>query len=207
MTDEIQRFTTPEGRLINAALFEKDKFSEESIPAYKLELAMEDGDAIADLEEALAAAALEKWGAGADEDYFAGNIRSPLLDGNKLAARREEKGKAGDAYKDMVVIRPHTKFNRHGQDAPGGIQVYGPDVSTIEPANQQAIYPGCYGVAAVTISTYLTISGDKALMFYLSAFQKTRDGEVLAAAADHSTAFKPVGRAEGDGAKRRTRKS
>ena len=35
MADEIKRFTTPEGRLINAALFEKDKYDDNSVPAYQ----------------------------------------------------------------------------------------------------------------------------------------------------------------------------
>lgn len=204
---EVETILTPEGRLINEALFEKDKFDDKATASYKIEMAF-DPDDLADVEKALGKAAADKWGAGAEDEYFNGDIVDPLLDGNRLAKRREEKGKAGDAYKGKVVIRAHTIFNMHGQDAPGGIAVYGPDVAEIGPAQRQEVYPGCYGQAALTIDTYIESKTDKkALMFYLSAFQKTRDGERLVTQRDYSEVFKPVGRTEGEGKTRRKSRS
>ncbi len=200
---EKKRILTPVGRLINEALFEKDQFNDEAKPYYKIEMAFPWAD-VEGLEDELAAHAEGEWGAGASDDYFAEKIISPLLDGDKLAARREEKGKPGDAYKGMAVLRAKTLWNRDGMNAPGGIQVFGPAVEEIGPANRQEVYPGCYGQAALTIDTYDDMrSGDHALTFYLSAFQKTKDGERLMSARDFSEVFKAVGRTEGEGPARR----
>ena len=208
MTERQEKKTilTPVGRLINEALFEKDQFNDEATACYKVEMAFP-WDDVNDLEDALQDHAEEKWGDDAGRDYVEGRIISPLLDGDKLAARREEKGKPGDAYKGMAVLRAHTLFNKHGQDAPGGVAVYGPDVGEIGPANRQEIYPGCYGQAALTIGTYDdSRTSDHALMFYLSAFQKIKDGERLMTARDFSEVFKPVGREEGSGLTRRRKR-
>ena len=203
---ETKTVLTPVGRLINEALFEKEAFNEEATAAYKIEMAFT-WDDVAKLEDELAAAAQEKWGGSASDDYMSDKIISPLLDGDKLAARREEKGKPGDAYKGMAVLRAKTIYNKHGQDAPGGVQVFGPEIEEIGPANRQEIYPGCMGQAALIIGTYDdSRTGDHALMFYLSAFQKIGDGERLITARDYSEVFKPVGREEGSGPARRRKR-
>ncbi len=202
---EKKRILTPVGRLINESLFEKDQFNDEATAYYKVEMAFPWDDVEA-LEKELATAAQEKWGAGAFDMYYDEGIISPLLNGDKLAARREEKGKPGDAYAGMAVLRAHTIFNKHGQDAPGGLFVCGPEgpKEEIGAANRQEVYPGCYGQAAVVIGTYDdSRSGDHALMFYLSGFQKTKDGERLMTATDFSEVFKAVGRTEGEGPARR----
>ncbi len=205
---EKKRILTPVGRLINEALFEKDQFNDEAKAYYKIEMAFPWAD-VEGLEDALQDHAEEKWGASAGKDYVEGLIISPLLDGDKLAARREEKGKVGDAYKGMAVLRAKTLFNKYGQDAPGGIFVCGPDGPTEEigAANRGEIYSGCYGQAALTIDTYDdSRSGDHALTFYLSGFQKIKDGERLMSARDFSEVFKPVGRTEGEGPARRRKR-
>jgi len=203
---EVERVLLPEGRVINHSLFVKDQFDANSTPGYKIELAFNPED-LNEIEDKLAAAAVAKWGAGADKDYDEGRIRSPILEGDKLAARRREKGKPCDAYEGKLVIRAHTIYNKHGQDGPGGIQVFGPDVKEIAPVEAHTVYNGCWGQAVVTISTYVERSGDNALMCYLAAFQKTRDDEPLASAVDYSEVFKPVGRdQEGGTGGRRQRK-
>ena len=192
---------TPEGRLIHENLFEKDKFDEKAIASYKIEMAFDNLDAV---EDALAKAALQKWGRGSDQLYLDNKIMDPILDGDELARRREENGKNGDAYKGKLVIRAHTIFNVDGTDGPGGICVYAPDVSKIMPVDRAKVYPGCYGCAKLVIGTYQdSKTHQNALMFYLQAFQMTKDGERLIAAADHSKAFKPVGRTEGESGGRR----
>ena len=192
---------TPEGRLIHENLWEKDKFNEEAVPSYKIEMAFDNLD---EVEDALKRVALQKWGSGADQDYLDNKIIDPLIDGNVLLERREKKGKSGDAYKDKLVIRAHTIYNRDGAEASGGICVYAPDVSIVEPVDRAKIYPGCYGCAKLSIGIYVDPKTQQnALMFYLQAFQMTRDGERLIAAADHSKAFKPVGRTEGESGGRR----
>jgi hypothetical protein len=197
-------FTLPEGRVINCSLFKKDAFNEKSVPSYKIELAFPaDSDEMADLEDKLLDAADARWGEGAGEDP---DLVLPLIDGDKLAKKREKKGKAGDAYKGMMVIRANTIYNKDGQDGPGGIQVLGPDVEPIEPARSGDVYQGCYGVAAVSIGFYEDDDGNNAIKLYLSAFQKTRDGERLVTASDRSNLFKPVGREAGGGSSGRRRR-
>ncbi len=212
--------TLPEGRVINQALFEKDTYvdpvtGKAGKPSYKIEVAFNPnevlGEGTADaptLEDLLYEAAEEKWGEGAGDSFLNGEMRSPLLDGNKLADRREKKGKPGDAYRGKIVVRAHTLFNKHGEDAPGGVQVWAEDLSDMPVANSGEVYAGVYGEIAVTIGTYVAKDhqGDEinALMFYLAAFHKTNDGERLMTPRDTSTLFKPVGRKKGD--TKRTRK-
>lgn len=202
---EVEKFNLPEGRLINQSLFVLDQFDPSSKPKYNVELAFKPED-LDSIEDKLAAAAEEFWGAGAKEDYWDGKIRSPILPGDEMAARRDAEGKPGDAYKGKLVIRAHTQFNKHGAEGPGGIQVFGPNIQPIEAVESGEIYLGLYGVARVSIGKYKeNATGRDALMFYLCAFQKTRDGEPLVSAADHSQAFKPVGRDQdgGTGGRRR----
>lgn len=202
-TAEVQ--TLPVGRVINCSLFKKDQFNDKSIPKYKLELAFEkDSDADIALEEMLLDAADDFFGKGASEDE---DLVLPIIDGDKLAKKRAKKGKDGSAYEGMVIIRADTVYNKDGTDGPGGIQVFDEDVEPIEPARQGEVYPGCFGQAAVVIGKYEDDEGNNALKFYLSAFQKTGDGEKLIKAADRSGLFKPTGRSGGskEGNRRRRR--
>lgn len=202
-TVKIDTFTLPEGRVINHSLFKKDAFDDKSVPSYKIELAFDkDSAEMADLEDMLLDAADQRWGAGAGDDP---DLVLPLLDGDKLAKKREKKGKQGDAYKGMIVIRSNTIYNLDGQDGPGGIQVFDADAAPIEPARQGEVYQGCYGIGAVNIGFYEDNDGNNAIKLYLAAFQKTRDGERLVTASDRSTLFKPVGRENGGGTARRRR--
>ena len=74
-------------------------------------------------------------------------------------------------------------YNKDGADAAGGIQIYDQDVEIIEASRQGDMYPGCFAEVAVTIGTYEHEDDEgethNALKFYLSAVQKTRDGENL----------------------------
>ncbi len=213
---EVEPFTLPEGRVINCALFEKDVYTnpkgEAGKPSYKIEIAfdLEDVQGEGTFEDKLIDFAVEKWGEGAEDDYLDRKIRSPFLEGDKLAKRREDNDKPGDAYKGKLVIRAHTLFNRDGRDGPGGIAVWddgaGGEVGPIEPMQADQVYPGCYGKIAVTIGSYDNSGGDPCLMLYLSAFQKTRDGDRLLTPRDTSKLFEPVGRQKGEASKRRTRK-
>lgn len=221
MTDNTpEAFSLPVGRVINQSLFEKDVYTDPQgnagKPSYKLEIAFDPADLVGEgtedyptVEDRLYWAAEDKWGEGAGQDFLDGKLRSPLLDGDKLKARREKRGKPGDAYEGKLVIRAHTLFNKHGEDASGGIQVWDEDVAEIDAANRQKIYSGCFGIAAVTIGTYVTkdVEGDEvnALMFYLSAFQKLDEGDRLATPKDTSSLFQKVGRTKG-AAKKRSRK-
>jgi hypothetical protein len=198
---QVEVHLLPAGRLINSSLFEMDIYKpergEEGKPSYKIELAFDPKDVTGEgtIEDHVIWALEDAFGATAQEDYFGGKVGSPFLDGNRLAAKREAKGKPGDAYKGKIIIRAHTVFNKFGMRGPGGIAVYDLDVSKIEGANQEKIYPGCFGQAAVTISTYTdSKTGYPSANFYLSAFQKTAEGEKLVTPRDHSTLFKPTGR-------------
>lgn len=197
---------TISGRMINGSLFTKDAFDDKAVPSYKIEITVpKDDEQIADIEDRLFDFADEKWGAGAGDDE---DLVLPLLDGNKLAKKREKKGKDGDAYKNTFVIRANTIYNKDGTDGPGGIQVFDEDVEEIDATRKNAIYPGCYVSIGVVISGYENNDGNNALKFYLSAVQKTGDGEKLVQAADRSSLFQPAGRTGGGeeaGGRRRRR--
>lgn len=209
---EVQVFILPEARVINCSLFERDIYKDpqtgrEGNPSYKIELAF-DPDTVegeGTFEDALIDYACDQWGDDAEDDWANGEIGTPFLDGDRLAKRREEKDKPGDAYKGKLVLRTHTIYNKDGVDGAGGISVYGPDLSEITIMNKGEIYQGCYGCVAVTINHYVdSKTGQNMLMTYLSAFQKTKDGEKLVTPRDYSKLFKPVGRPAT--AKRRSRK-
>lgn len=192
--DTTKQHLLPEGRVINHSVFKLDKYDEKAAPRYTVEMAYEEG-VLDDFWNACLDAADAKWGEGAGEDD---SLIIPFLTGNSLKDKREAKGKSGDAYADMTVIRASTQFNKDGiQGADGGIQVFAPDTSEIGIANQGEFYQGCMAKVALTIGTYTSEGRNgeadrNALTFYLSAVQKTGDGEKLVASVDKSNLFKPV---------------
>lgn len=193
-TEKAKAITLPEGRVINCSLFERDAFkgeegSKPGEPMYKIELAFDPEQLVA-AEDALVATCVAKWGAGAEADYDAGRIATPVLEGNVIKAAREERKKNGDVYGGKLVLRPNTQFNKNGKAEPGGIYVCGPDAAELTAAQSSEIYAGIYGIALVTPKAYIA-QGKKGVKFYLVAFQKTRDGEKLFS-ADHSNLFSPV---------------
>lgn len=208
-------FPLPEGRIINVSAFVKDAYNKQATPAYKVEVAIPvDHPGLIELENKLMDAADENWGKGAGD---AKSLVFPLLEGDKLMRRREKRGKDGSAYKGMTVIRASTLFNLEGHDAAGGINVYDEDVNVIAPTEQKKLYAGCKAIVGVAIGFYtkdiedddgdpVTVNG---LKFYLSAIQKTGDGERIATGSNKSSLFKPVARPDGDaggGETRRTRR-
>lgn len=207
---ENPRRAFPEAMLINQSFFEMDIFDEggprEGKPSYKFEIALDKDDVVGEgkFEDYVIDCACEEWGESAEQDVIDGKIKW-FVDGDKLAKKREEKGKSGDAYKGKVVFRGHTIYNADGtKNAPGGIKVYDAAVERIAPVNAGEIYRGCFGVVGVTLNAYIDSKTDeKCISYYLVGFQKTRDGERLTGGGDDSDLFKAVGKqAEG----RRSRK-
>jgi len=212
MATEKTKILTPIGRLINHALFEKDKYVDshgnEAKPAYKVEMAF-DPDDLKDLEDAIVNDAVAKWGASAEKEYDDGLINSPILDGDVLAKAREAKGKKGDAYAGKLVIRAATHFNADRQDAPGGVYVAGDDGKALDFTQRGTVYRGCMGMALVEINLYEAIGRDgrPGVNLYLMGFQWTGEGERLVSNSA-AGAFKPVGRTASDdegGSSRRRR--
>ncbi len=206
---EAVRLMTPVGRLINSSLHETDVYTDargrEAVPSYKVELAFEPDDVV-EFEAQLASAAVAEWGEGAEDEYWDGDIRSPIQDGDEKAAEREKNDKNGDAYKGMLVLRSHTIFNRNGEDGPGGVYTCGEDAKELDFAERSKIYNGSYGMASVTVQPY-KIDGKRGLTLYLNGFQFVKDGERLRG-ADPSSLFSPMmskGSSDGKGRKARGR--
>ena len=206
---EDKKYLTPEGRLINHALFEKDVYENpqgggKGKPRYKVEMAF-DPDQLNDLEDRIVDMAIEKWGKDAEADYYdKGTIKSPLLFGDELAKKREAKGKEGDAYKGKIVIRASTEFNGQGQNAPGGVYVAGMDAAELPFTDRGKVYPGCMGKAVLTPAVYETPQG-RGVTLYLNGFQLTGEGERLTTNTV-AGAFQPVnGTASAPAAGRRRR--
>jgi len=205
---EVKVIMLPQGRVINHSLFAPDQYDEKAAPRYTVELAFDpallmdrpkDGDSI---EDELVFAGNEEWGDKFETLFEEGKTIAPFLDGNGLAAKREEKGKPGDAYKGKLVIRAATQFDKNGNQCKmgdtAGVHVYGPDAEPINAMNREELYQGCHGIAAVTIWNYTDErTGKKGQKFFLKAFQKTEDGEKLVTPSDPGKLFKPIGRAAG----------
>jgi hypothetical protein len=198
----------PVARLINHSLFVKDAYKDptdpkkESKPRYKAEIAFaKDDKAFEDfLARLLDIADQEFPGKNYSLDIDGGDLISGLIDGNQIAADRESRGKKGDAYKGMWVIRASTQYNYSGEDADGGAQVYDEQAKRIDAiaGDRSQIYSGCFGHLAVKVGVYdrEDVRSKKkfdCFNYYLVAFQKTSDGEKLATGGDASALFKPVG--------------
>ncbi len=212
----------PVARVINHSLFVKEAYKDlkdpkkESKPRYKVEIAWaKDDAAFNEFYDLLERIADEEFpGKQYGLDIFEGDLISGIRDGDEIAADREKRGKKGDAYKGMWVLRASTDFNYNGEDADGGAQVYGEDAKRIDAVagDRSRIYSGCYGHLAVKVGTYQTDDARTkkkfdCLNYYLVAFQKTGDGEKLATGGDASGLFKPVGRDAAEaGAPRRPRR-
>lgn len=211
MAEEKKKHLLPVGRVINESLFEKDAYNEAATPSYKIEMAFDPDDVTGEetIEDELLYALEDAYGAEVWDLFDNGEIILPLLEGDKLARKREQKGKEGDAYKGKIVIRANTLYNKDGVNGPGGIEVYDESVELMGPANREGIYNGMYGQMAVTIHTYVDErTGNYAAKFFLEAFQKDSDGEKLTAPKNNSGLFdkkKAAGRAKG-GSSRRSRK-
>lgn len=195
-----------EGRMVNGSLFEKDVYTDargrEATSSYKIELSCTE-EQIAELEELVVNAAIDEWGDSAEKAYDDGHIRSPITDGNDIAAKRKEKGKAADAYEGMWVVRASTIFNKHGEDAPGSIYVCDENAEEIGFAEREKIYNGCYVSANFTVSPY-DVDG-RGVKLYLNGVQFVKDGERLRG-KDPSSLFNPLGASassEGEGRRRR----
>ncbi len=181
MSDNIK---TPEGRLINNSVWEKESYEGKGTPMYKVEMAF-DPKAIEALEDAVVAVAIEEWGAGAEDKYWGDpdndvepTIHSPFLEGDKLAQGRVEKGKEGGAYEGMIVIRASTIYNTDGMNAPGGIYVADADAKRLDFTERGKIYNGSFGIAVVEPKTY-DVNDQKGVTLYLQGYQFTRDGDPL----------------------------
>lgn len=206
-------FSLPEGRLINHALFVKNAYKDdkgkEGIPKYSVELAFDPKQVQGEgtIEDIILDYLDRTVGGKAADKYLDGKMTGPFISGDELAERRAAKGKPGDAYAGKLVLRVGTQFNAEGDNAAGGVQVLGPDKSSIslELGNHSEVYQGCYGRAAVKMGQYLDAKGNVCLMMHLSAFQKTRDGDRLVTPSDHSDLFEPVGGGAAPAAGRRSR--
>ncbi len=200
-------FLLPEARVIHHSLFKKDQYNDKAVPAYKIEVAIDaDDPALDDLYNRVFEFAEDAHGEFDDDDLI-----HPLKDGDKMAKKRERNGKNGDEYKGKIVIRANTIYNHNGDDDTGGVAVYDEDKELINGINQGTVYPGCYGFAGVTMHGYTDEkSGEPAVKFYLTAFQRTKDGDRIVQQRDNSKLFKPVGRkrnADEKGGKRRGRRT
>lgn len=205
------RLMTPVGRIINHSLFEKDVFVDErgreAVPSYKIEMVFDPAE-LEEFENAIVAAAVDFFGAGAEDDYDQGRLHSPVLDGDALATARVVRGKSGEAYEGLLAIRAKTIFNRDGDDAPGGVYVCGSDAKELDFAERGKVYNGCHGMASVTVNPYPGIAGGQpGVSLYLNGFQLVKDGERLRG-SDPSSLFSPMmGKgSEGKGRKSRAKK-
>lgn len=207
-SNETVKIETPMGRLINNSFNVKDVYTnakgQDGVPSYKAEMVF-DPDDLEEFEAAIVDVCVDEWGADAEDEYWDGDIRSPIREGNELADDREERGKSGDAYRDKLVIRAHSVFNKFGEDAPGGIYVCGPDAEELDDTERgKLVRNGCFGKMNVTLSPY-KVDRQRGVTLYLNGFQYMEEGERLGG-SDPSSLFKPAvskGSSKGKGRRKR----
>jgi hypothetical protein len=206
--EKTKAFALPAGRLINESLFVKDVYKDEDgkegTPKYKVELVFpkdteglrgEGTDAEPTVEDKIYDAVVEEWGEKGADAFEAGEVRLPFIDGDVFAEDRVDRGKKGDAYVGNWIIRADTIYNLDGDIESGGISVYDEELEPIAPANRKLIYRGCEGIAGVTIYCYKdSVYKKKCVKFYLSAFQKSSDGERISSGGDKSSLFSKLGK-------------
>ena len=210
--NENNAFALPEGRLIHGHLFVrsvyKDEKGREGEPKYSAELTFPqpanvgDNGVLKDFEDYIYNVLVDTFGASKVETHDKnGWIRWPIKDGDKKATRRKARGKAFEAYEGQDIISASSLFNKDGDAAEGGIDVFDENVENIAPVNKSQVWNGCMGVAAIKAKGYegTTDSDDPFIscVLYLEAFQKTGDGERLSTPADRSGLFQK--RAGGSG--------
>jgi hypothetical protein len=208
--------------LINNSFFVKDAYKDPktgkvATPSYKAEVAYVTDDLLVPdgIVDQAFAWAQEEFGADIyfdiDADTLAPEekvgksmIKTPFLAGSKLKAKREKKGKNGDAYDGKTVIRFNTLYNKDGIDAPGGIEVYNERVEPvgIVEGNQNEIYNGCEVIIRASFHSYGDLGDDDdpaGFKFYLKAAQKSGDGQRIRQQTSSAGAFAPLA-AGGSGA-------
>lgn len=200
------RLMTPVGRLVNHAFNDKDTYVDprghEGTPSYKCEMVFDYDDDFKDFEAELVKLAVAEWGAEAEQQLYDGVIHC-IIDGDKYADEREQRGKKGDVYRGMMILRASTIFNRNGENADGGIYLCDADAKELDFAERsKRVYRGCYGMASVTVEPY-EIKGDRGLKLYLNGFQFVKDGERLG--GDPSSLFSPMMGGDSEGKGRRGR--
>ena len=211
MSDETQAtastsecFVMPEGRGINLHIFQRQVYKSEKggagDPKYSVEMVYPRptsgaDDVLRDFEDYIWNCLVEKYGEETVKAHDnAGTIRWPIKDGDKKKARREAKGKPGDAYGGMNVVSASSLFNFEGNPSDGGIEVLDEAVKTIEPVNQGKVYNGCFGIVALKAKPYEgsdagTDTDFISCALYLEAFQKTGEGEKLMQVTSRSNLF------------------
>jgi|TARA_Y100000034_G_scaffold135331_1_gene206827 hypothetical protein len=209
--DKKKKIMTPEGRLINGSLWTKDVYTpergKEGTPQYKVEMAFNPDD-LEELENAIVACAVEEWGEDAEQEYDDGDIRSPILDGDEMAKKREKKGKSGEAYQGFDVIRAATIYNAFGDDDSGGIYVADAAAEQMTFEERGKVYNGSYGIAILTPNAYEMEGRDgtvRGVSLYLQAYQFTRDGDPLRGSNAGASMFTSKVNEESEGKGRRRR--
>ena len=209
MTEEIGAFALPEGRLINGHLFVrqvyKDEKGREGKPNYSVEMTFDPGQ-LDEFEKYLENVMVAHFGAEKFGQYEEnGWVRWPIRDGDKKAARRKANGKNGEAYEGKDVVSASSLYNKNGEEADGGIEVFDAEVNLIEPVNKSEVYNGSFGVAAVKGKAYERTGDDgdpiMSVVLYLEAYQKTRDGDRMAQKQDRTALFQKVGGTGASGSK------
>lgn len=196
-----ETFVLPEARVLVVNLLERDVYKDkdtgaEGKPKYKVVLAFDRNQVIGEgtIEDKMADAIEAAYGAATAQEWLDGRQDriSPLKDGDEIAKEREAAAKDGSANKGKIILSADSIYNKDGVEGPGGFLVYGADNQKYSPALHGDLYGGMYGCAAVTLHAYKDYprKGDRGVKCYLSQFQKTRDGEKLA--AEKSSLFAPV---------------
>ena len=165
--NDAQKVRTPESRLSYCHLFQPNAAMSGGDPKYSVTVLIDKSNAAAynDIQQAIAAARevglRDKWKGAAPVD-----LGVPLYDGDGVMPSSGEPW--DEECKGHWVLRCSCKSRPQVIDITRGGQ----------PANDDDVYAGCYGVVTVRFYPYST-NGKKGVSCGLGNVAKTRDGEML----------------------------
>jgi len=133
-----------------------------------------------DIKKVIAEVAKAQWpGINIKEAVANGEMRWPIIKGDKKAEKREAKGKKSDYYKGMEVITAKTgsEFPPRLYYVEGGkVKQITRGMESEEAKAKQMFSGGNYGYAEVNIKA-MEVDDKKHVTFYVNSVRYTREGE------------------------------
>jgi hypothetical protein len=185
------RLITPEFRVSYAKIWQPGQ-NDDGRDVYSLSMIFNKDDTspsdIKKIQEAIKAAASEKW--GSDQSKWPRQMKIPLRDADNEDRTNPNDPRYDENYVNAYFMNAKT-FNKPG--------VIDKNVDPIIDENQ--FYSGCYARASVVFAAY-DKGGGKGVGCYLNNIMKTKDGDRLGGCAPADVdfaAFKSEGDAAADG--------
>lgn len=154
ITIEDKKVKTPKFRVSYPNVFKAKAMNEDDEAKYSVTMLFDKDQDLSDFEDAIAAAAKEKWG-----NKLPKKFKSPIRDGDEESD--------DENYEDKYFIRASSKKKP---------QIIDLDHEPV--VDEEGFYPGCYARATIIAFAY-EVNGNKGVSFALQNIQKLDDGEAF----------------------------